>query len=147
MNVNDFKHFLMSHTKKIGDSLNATLNEISNRFGITSMQLRILMCLYNEGNSTIGHLADCMNMAGANISTMCKKLEQKGLVSRNRDSQDERVVRITLTDQGIETVSEIDEIFNNKILLAISQESEESIKSIVDGLEKLTSLISKMDKQ
>ena len=143
--MNDFKYLIMSHTKKIGDSINASLTEVSSKFGVTPMQLRILMFLHHKGISTIGHLADEINMAGANISTMCKKLEQKELVSRTRDREDERVVKISLTDHGKSIVGNIDEIFTDKISKAISQESEETIQSIIDGLEKLTLLISKMN--
>jgi len=38
------------------------------------------------------------------MTTACKRLEKSGLVTRTRQSEDERVVQVTLTEQGHERV-------------------------------------------
>lgn len=67
---------------------------------LTPQQLRILMTLHFEGSQTMSALAKSACIAGTNTSAMCKRLDQDGLVLRQRDTADERQVNVSLTMQG-----------------------------------------------
>jgi MarR family transcriptional regulator, organic hydroperoxide resistance regulator len=114
-------------------------------YGLTMMQTRILMELHQYDSHTIGSLADSVCVAGANISAMCKRLENQGLLERVRNREDERVVRVVLTKQGKETVLEIDTSFNDKISRHLVNETEETFEGIILGLQKLNELLQKMN--
>lgn len=62
--------------------------------------LRLLRQTAADGLS-IGELADGTGVGQSSITTACKRLEKAGLVSRKRDTQDERVVRVSLTAEGV----------------------------------------------
>lgn len=53
---------------------------------------------------TIGHLAKLLDVSHNTASEHVKRLIQKGLVQKNRDSSDERKVYVTLTPEGEEAV-------------------------------------------
>ena len=54
-----------------------------------------------ENGLSIGELATRTGVGQSSITTACQRLEKAGLVSRVRDDQDERVVRVSLTHEGV----------------------------------------------
>jgi MarR family transcriptional regulator, organic hydroperoxide resistance regulator len=146
MKVPEFKNIVWDYTRKIDENMNITLNSMGNKYGLTTMQLRILMELFQKGSKTIGSLAEDICIAGANISTMCKKLEKLGFVERNRAKEDERIVRIKLTEIGRQTILEIDNYFNEKISQNMADEAEETFETIISGMGKLYSLLQKISR-
>lgn len=146
MDVSDFKSFMWDYTRKISESMNNAFCPICEKNGLTMMQVRILVELYRFRSHTVGSLADSISVAGANISPMCKKLECMGFLERIRNQEDERVVKVALTQMGKEVVFEIDTSLNEKILHQIEGESEETFDDIVLGLQKLNDLLERVSR-
>ncbi len=69
---------------------------------ITPEQYWLLKLLNKRGELSIGELAEALGVTGSSVTTACKRLEKSGLLRRERqgDGQDERVVLVTLTEQG-----------------------------------------------
>lgn len=146
MEVAEFNNIVWDYTRKIAESMNSVFNPISENYGLTMMQTRILMELNQCESHTIGSLADRICVAGANISAMCKKLEGQGLLERIRNKEDERVVRVILTDLGEKTVLEINRTINNKISQQFIDETEETFDEIIIGLQKLNELLQRLSR-
>ncbi len=68
--------------------------------GLTYPQYLVLLVLWEEDGVPVKHLADRLMLDSATLTPLLKRLEQHGLVARRRDEQDERVVRIRLTEAG-----------------------------------------------
>src|SRR2546428_7110655 len=71
---------------------------------ITPEQYWLLQFLRRKGALSISELADALGITGSSVTTACKRLEKAGLVTRERQADDERMVRVMLTKQGIERV-------------------------------------------
>jgi DNA-binding MarR family transcriptional regulator len=65
--------------------------------GITYPQYLVLLVLWEQDDVPVKFLGERLMLDSA---TLLKRLEQQGVVSRQRDSEDERVVRIGLTAEG-----------------------------------------------
>lgn len=146
MDVSEFKSFLWEYTRKINESANLAFQPIFEQYGLTGLQVRVLVEIYKNKTHTIGSLADRVQIAGANISTICKKLEQKQLLERMRDSKDERVVKVILTKKGKMVVEEIDRILCKRIAGYLQSESKETLDEIIVGLKKLNKLLCEIGK-
>jgi DNA-binding MarR family transcriptional regulator len=68
--------------------------------GVTYPQYLVLVVLWERRAQAIGELASALNMDFGTLSPMLKRLEAKGLVTRQRDQADERRVLVSLTAQG-----------------------------------------------
>ena len=145
MDVIHFKNILWNNTRKVSEKTTSLINTLCEHHGITTLQGRILIEIQHHGSHTIGSLASRLTIAGTNISTMCKKLESKGFIERVRDVEDERVVKVALSEKGIQVVEEINQELIEKILHAIQGESDQSLNEIINGLQKLNELLEKMD--
>jgi MarR family transcriptional regulator, organic hydroperoxide resistance regulator len=68
--------------------------------GLTYPQYLVMLLLWERGEMTIGDLADTLQLDYGTLSPMLKRLANAGLLERRRAVDDERVVRVTLTDAG-----------------------------------------------
>ena len=74
------------------------------RAEMTPEQYWLLRLLRRKSALSISELADALGVTGSSVTTACKRLEKAGLVTRERQSDDERMVRVMLTEQGHEQV-------------------------------------------
>jgi DNA-binding MarR family transcriptional regulator len=70
------------------------------RAEITQEQYWLMLRLYRYGAQSIGELAGALGITGSSATTACKRLEKTGLVIRERQLDDERMVRVSLTEEG-----------------------------------------------
>lgn len=73
---------------------------IERQSGVTGAQLWALQELFEEPGLRVGELAKRMALHQSTASNMIDKLESSGLVSKERTSADQRVVRLSLTGAG-----------------------------------------------
>lgn len=67
---------------------------------ITYPQYLVLMVLWEEKTQTVNQLGGKLRLDSGTLTPLLKRLESKGLILRRRKSTDERVVEISLTEQG-----------------------------------------------
>ena len=67
----------------------------------------LLFALYMQDGMTHSELAEEMEVTPAAITNMVKRLEKAGFVIRRRDTEDERVSRVYLTEAGRAIYSEM----------------------------------------
>ena len=70
--------------------------------GLTYPQYLALVALWGEDGQTVGQLGQALQLESNTLTPLLKRLEAQGLLSRARDSRDERQVRVSLTEAGRE---------------------------------------------
>jgi DNA-binding MarR family transcriptional regulator len=68
--------------------------------GLTYTQYITLMSLWEKDGVTVNELGQRLYLDSGTLTPLLKKLETQGLVKRERDSKDERNVRVFLTGNG-----------------------------------------------
>lgn len=76
-------------------------------YGITTSQFGVLEALHHLGTLSQIEISRKLLLSTANITTVMQNLEKSGLIRRERDSADQRVVRVSITDSGRTLVEEI----------------------------------------
>lgn len=72
--------------------------------GLTAPQLLLLQAIRGKGQVTIGALAKEISLSQATVTTILDRLEKRGLVYRERSSEDKRKVHAYLTDKGADII-------------------------------------------
>jgi DNA-binding HxlR family transcriptional regulator len=67
------------------------------QLGLTYPQYVTIICLWEEDKQTVKGLSEKLFLEPSTMTPMLKRLEAMGYVSRERDSEDERSVRVSLT--------------------------------------------------
>jgi DNA-binding MarR family transcriptional regulator len=140
--VSYFRKEMLEYIRRINENTNKMFLPIIQQYGLTMLQYMILVELKNSPH-TIGSLAYGIHAAGPNISSICKKLENRKILMRVRDSEDERVVKVTLAPKGNEIVSEVEEQLNERIN-RVEGVTEETFNEIIRGLEQLNCMLEKV---
>ena len=88
--------------------LYAASKEIINRYkpilekvGLTYTQYITMLVLWEHKSISVRDMGRILYLDSGTLTPLLKKLEQKGLIERNRDTLDERILNVTLTDDGI----------------------------------------------
>ena len=68
--------------------------------GLTYTQYVTLLVLWEEDGQSVSALGERLFLDSGTLTPLLKKLEQRGLVRRERSREDERVVLVRLTDEG-----------------------------------------------
>jgi MarR family transcriptional regulator, organic hydroperoxide resistance regulator len=67
---------------------------------LTYPQYLALLVLWEADDLTVKALGDKLFLDSGTITPLVKRLEARGIVTRQRDSKDERQVRVRLTEEG-----------------------------------------------
>ena len=89
------------------NSLFARLSERNTLGEITPSQFAVLEALYHLGSLTQGEVSTKVLKSGSNMTTVIDNLERDGLVRRERDAKDRRVINVHLTEAGSEKVDAV----------------------------------------
>lgn len=89
------------------ESLLARLQHRGTMGGLTISQFGTLESLYHLGPMCPGEISTKLLKSGGNITLVIDNLEKQGLVSRERDTQDRRMVTVSLTEAGRELISQL----------------------------------------
>jgi MarR family transcriptional regulator, organic hydroperoxide resistance regulator len=68
--------------------------------GLTHPQYLVMLALWGQSPLAVKELIEMLQLDGPTLSPLLKRLEAAGLVTRTRDPDDERQLRIDLTQQG-----------------------------------------------
>ncbi len=68
--------------------------------GLTYTQYIVFLVLWEKDGITVGELCEKLMLDNGTLSPLLKKMQQEGYVERKRSEADDRVVVITLTEEG-----------------------------------------------
>lgn len=68
--------------------------------GLTYTQYIVMMVLWEHGKVTVKELGECLYLDSGTLTPLLKRLEAKGIITRERSGDDERLVNITITKKG-----------------------------------------------
>ena len=88
---------------KLTRCTNSLLGRLAERNSIgelTYSQFAVLEALYHIGPMTAGEVSQKVLKSGGNLTLVIDNLERDGLVRRERDGKDRRVIHVHLTEAG-----------------------------------------------
>jgi len=72
---------------------------------LSLVHLNVLFLLEHDGPLPMRSLAEAMDVSQASATGIVDRMEQRGLVERQRDEDDRRVVRVAVTDEGRDLIA------------------------------------------
>ncbi|MDY6863524.1 MAG: MarR family transcriptional regulator, partial [Thermodesulfobacteriota bacterium] len=101
---------------------------------LTIPQLEIIACLNRKDGLTLSEIAGRLLVTGGNITGIVDRLEREGMVFRERDLKDRRVIRAKLTPKGFFVHKKILPIYKKKaseILQSLTKDEMRTLKHIL----------------
>lgn len=73
---------------------------ILQELGLTYPQYLVMLALWERSPRTVGALGEALFLDSGTLTPLLKRMESAGLVTRQRDAEDERRVLVSLTPRG-----------------------------------------------
>jgi DNA-binding MarR family transcriptional regulator len=103
--------------------------------GLTYTQYVTMLALWEQDQITVKHLGHRLYLDSGTLTPLLKKLEATGLITRERDKQDERSVIIDLTERGKQLKEKALNIPEKLFCQAgISSEEAEDLRKQITGM-------------
>lgn len=146
MKASEFRDRMITAYLVLQVYLEESLSPVCREWGVTMQQFRILMELGKHPCRTAGDLSDIVGVQRGNMAGICKKMEQNGWIVRERKPQDERVVLISMTEEGKNLKKEIEDRIEKKLNTVLDGEPDETVETIFNGMDALSRLMEKLGK-
>ena len=108
-------------------------------------QANVLCKVANQDGLTQSEIAEKLSVRGATVTNMLQRLEEAGLVTRRRDPDDNRLVRVYITPAGDEKERSINHLFGDMQDLIFKDISEEERAALRRALQQIILNIGEKD--
>ncbi|HWK95730.1 MAG TPA: MarR family transcriptional regulator [Pseudolabrys sp.] len=83
-----------------GHAFNRVYKPLLDELKLTYPQYLVMIALWAQDGQTVGEIGGKLFLESSTLTPLLKRLEALGYLTRKRDPEDERQVRLTLTDKG-----------------------------------------------
>jgi len=108
---------------------------------LTMSQLKGLVYITFQENVCIRDLSQTLKMAQPNVTNLVDFLVKEGLVSREENPEDRRMLMLKTTAKGKKLVAELTENILNEMSRYLMQLSMEQLQALENGLKPLAKLV------
>jgi MarR family transcriptional regulator, organic hydroperoxide resistance regulator len=88
------------HIKAVWHAIARMYNQQASKHDITMSMGFVLLNIHSEEGTPATKIAPLMGLEARSLTRLLKSMEEKGLIYREADSSDKRLVRIVLTKEG-----------------------------------------------
>ncbi len=124
-----FLRFNLLSNKRLQDDLE--------KLDLTPPQFYVLATIGYAGGLPFGEIGEKMMVTVSNLTGIVDRLEEKGLVNRERDAHDRRIVRVRLTEKGSRLYKNTIPLFEKSISQFFSPLDKSQQKELSSLLRKL----------
>ncbi len=112
---------------------------------LSMAQVQVLMTLQRSGESTISDLAKQLKVSPPSASSMVDRLEDKGLLYRERSTADRRKVVVRLSEQAVAQAERMEAAVLVAFLDLVEKVGPETARKWCEVLERVEQVLAKQE--
>ena len=101
---------------------------------VSTRQMSILRALARRADQRVGELAESLELTSGTISVALRPLEEKGLVTKQRDVEEHRAVRLQLTPRGRRVATGFDDWADESLIPLVEELGEDNAGDVLASL-------------
>lgn len=101
--ITQFEQVMIKVVRRLGHEVGAVMEE-----GMTPPQFFVLRMVGHGEAAKVSEIAEKLGVTLSAVTSLCDRLAASGLLNRERDQADRRVLRLTLTDTGRRKLTELE---------------------------------------
>ncbi|MEG1830381.1 MAG: MarR family transcriptional regulator [Raoultibacter sp.] len=109
--------------------------------GVTPAEARVALMIYRQQQAEEPLRPSCiaqhMHATPSSLSQTLKTMEEKGLIERQRSTQDSRSVSLVLTEKGTATACEVQQLFQAHMDAVAQEIGQEDIEHLTRTLKRI----------
>jgi DNA-binding MarR family transcriptional regulator len=132
---------ILDNIRRVFQVVNEQSKQAERETGLTGPQVWAIKVIEKHGPLRVSDLARLMYLHPATVGGILDRLEMRGLIVRNRSTEDRRVVEVNLTDDGRSMVAHSPEAASNRIVRGLEALHPDELSTIHQGLDRLTLIL------
>ena len=134
---------ILATCAQLKNSLKRLMEPLARQQGVNMAQMLLLCGIHSGVIANVNSACRWLDMGQGNTSTLCKRLEEQGFLLRRRSHEDERVVQLSLTAKGRQTVLCINQQLDalSQRLLQVSPQLYQRLQDSVAAANELAGLL------
>ncbi len=120
---------------------------IEKQCGVSGAQLWIMQELHSAPGLRVGEIAGKLAIHQTTASNLLDELQKRALVVKTRDANDQRVVKLTLSDAGEQLLARAPKPAQGLLPAALLQMKGEPLQVLSNGLQGLLDCINLLDEE
>lgn len=123
---------------RTADQLAAPMHDVLKQAGLSPSQYNVLRILRGSAGEPLpcGEISDRMIRRDPDLTRLLDRLETRGLVTRTRGVDDRRVVRATITEEGLKLLASLDAAVEENVKAPLAHVAEARLKLLLEILEE-----------
>lgn len=129
-------HNLGYRIKLFSQMLSRQFQEQLDPFGLTPCHWVVLCCLWTEDGLPTSVIGERVQQVGGTLTGVLDRMEERGLVYRQRDDHDRRIWRIWLTSVGAKLEEQLPSIaqeVTEQALRGFSTDERQQLSQLIDS--------------
>ena len=135
----------LQHFRVIFSSVKKHLSDIESTCGMSNSQLWVLYELNRATGLKVSELAANLAIHQSTASNLIEKLVKKKLIVKKRETSDQRVVRLSLTEQGLTVIQNAPPSPRGVLRDALDRLDIATLTALTESLDALTLQINSKD--
>lgn len=131
--------------RKIIKQVNLYSVNLAQNNGLTVSQLNILQDLENAGKTTISDLSRKNLISVQTTTEILHRLEKKGLIHREKSTEDKRMIYYSLTDLGKEVLDKSPQLLQEIFIDGFNDLEEWEQNMLIANLQRVSSMLKAQD--
>ncbi|MHB9148904.1 MAG: MarR family winged helix-turn-helix transcriptional regulator [Thermoleophilia bacterium] len=125
---------------ELGKALSTSVPDRVRHQGISNAQVRAVVHLAEYGPQTMGELAQGLRITTPSTTGLINPLAGMGLVQRERNDEDRRVVKVSLTEKARAMAGQVLAQRRREVEQALEGMDEEARLNFLEGLRRLAEI-------
>jgi DNA-binding MarR family transcriptional regulator len=113
--------------------------------GLTGPQLLVMQLIGSAGEITAGVVARKISLSQATVTSILDRLERKGLLRRERSTDDKRKVMVTLTEAGGKALEKAPTLMQESFIKAFNRLDDREQALILSSLQRVADMMNAAD--
>jgi len=130
-------HAALGKFRMIFGAIRQHFREVEKACGVSGAQVWVLATLAESPGLRVTELAETLSIHASTASNLLDKIEKNGLIRRERGTQDQRVVRLFLTESGQAALAAAPKPFTGVLPHALNQLPPETLARLSHDLDTL----------
>jgi len=124
---------------KKGTELTEAINEVLKKEGLTIQQFNVLRILRGRKGkpARLSDVSSLMIHSNSNTTRVIDKLIEKKLVNREQSTTDRRKIDITITNDGLKLLKQLDQPIKDRETTLVSQLNQKDLEQLIQLLNKV----------
>ena len=114
---------------------------LKNQSSITPGGMFVLGSLKRHGTQSMSDIGKCLSMPKPHVTVIVDKLIEEGLVERQSDPSDRRIVNILITEKGAEVFQNIKLEISENLKIKLSKLSDDEQEILADASQKVREIL------